>query len=303
MYLLYVDASGTPEDQNCSTYVLLGLCVHESAWHDLEAAVASIRARYELSGLPMEFHAKDFCVQIREQEQVADFIELPPQARHDAVRTILERRLAEASTTKERDKRRANLRSWRPFIHLTRAERSRLLTELLDLVGSIDGVRLFAEAVHKSDPRVTDRNHLVRDAFAQIVARFDAFLGRHARNARRERGMLLFDNEPTYQELLHREFLQYRTHGHPWGSVEHVIEQPFFVDSASVSAIQLADTCAYAVRRYIERAGGSHEHELANFNRIFHKFDRAGPRLHGLRHFCLPKSCNCRVCQERGHGG
>lgn len=91
MYLLYMDASGTPEviDPNCTTYVLLGLCVHESAWDGLESAVASVRSRYQLPGVPMEIHAKDFCVQIREQEQVPDFENLDRRTRHAAVKQIL----------------------------------------------------------------------------------------------------------------------------------------------------------------------------------------------------------------------
>lgn len=295
MYLLYLDASGVPEDRNCSTYVLLGLCVHESAWHDLEAKVAAIRERHELPGLAMEFHAKDLCGWIREQDRIPHFAELSPQARHDAMKAAR----AAADPEKQR-KRRATL----AVAHLTGQERHTLFAELLDLVGANDDVRLFAEAVNKQ--AAEDSRRLVRDAFAQIVSRFDAYLQFRARGVgerRRaiDRGMLIFDHEPTYHEMLHREFVQYRVSGHPWGRVEHVIEQPFFVDSASVSAVQLADVCAYAVRRHIENP--TNQHQMANFNRIFHKFDRAAAKLHGIRHYCKPGSCECRVCQERGHHG
>jgi len=280
MHLLYLDASGTPEDINCSTYVLLGLCIHEDAWHKLEAEVATVRARYELPGVPMEFHAKDFCTLIREQSKVPDFAELAPRARHDAVKGLLKRR------------------ELLPFVHLTRAERTQLFTDLLDLVGAMDGVRLFAEAVNKSASRLTEPVNLVRDAFAQVVSRFDRFL-RYVNTRYSSHGMLIFDHEPTYREMLHREFVHYRLNGHPWGRVEYVIEQPFFVDSASVSAVQLADICAYAVRRHIEHP--TQAPELANMNRILHKFDRSGDKLHGIRHYCPPGSCTCRICQERGH--
>lgn len=304
MYLLYVDASGTPEvsDPNCSTYVLLGLCVHESVWNDLESAVASVRSRYEFPGVPMELHAKDFCVQSREQEKITDFEGLDRRSRHAEVKKILEARIATAAAGAERDRRREKLRQFLPFCHLSRAERSQLLVDVLDLVGTMDGVRLFAEAVDKKENlRQTGRTDAVRDAFAQVVSRFDAFLSRQALNRPRERGMLIFDDERTYRDILHREFTTYRTAGHPWGRVENVIEQPFFVDSASVSAVQLADVCAYAVRRHIERAALANEHEIINFRRIFHRFDRSGPKLHGIRHYCQPRTCSCMVCVERGH--
>ena len=250
----------------------------------------------------MEIHAKDFCVQIREQERVANFEALDRRRRHLEVKQVLEARLAAATSSAERERRREKLKSLLPFVHLSRAERSQLLADVLDLVGTMDGVRLFAEAVDKKENlRQTGRTDAVRDAFAQVVSRFDAFLSRQAINRPRERGMLIFDDERTYRDILHREFTTYRTSGHPWGRVENVIEQPFFVDSASVSAVQLADVCAYAVRRHIERSALANEHEIANFNRIFHRFDRSGPKLHGVRHYCQPRTCTCRVCLERGH--
>ncbi|MBK9644312.1 MAG: hypothetical protein IPO67_04040 [Deltaproteobacteria bacterium] len=53
--------------------------------------------------------------------------------------------------------------------------------------------------------------------------------------------MIVFDDERTYKDILHKEFTQYRQVGHAWGKLEHVIEQPFFVDSAAVNAVQLID--------------------------------------------------------------
>ena len=95
--------------------------------------------------------------------------------------------------------------------------------------------------------------------------------------------------------------MMFRSSGHRWGSLQHVIETPFFVDSKIVSGIQLADVCGYALRRYIAKANRVGSHEERQLLRIFHKFDRAGPRLHGLRHYCPAHSCDCMVCQERGH--
>ena len=37
-----------------------------------------------------------------------------------------------------------------------------------------------------------------------------------------------------------------------WTRIEHVIETPMFVDSQMTSMVQLADLCAYAIRRYLE---------------------------------------------------
>jgi hypothetical protein len=64
---------------------------------------------------------------------------------------------------------------------------------------------------------------------------------------------------------------------------------------------QLADICGYALRRYVEKANRAGSHEEKQFSRIFHKFDRAGVKLHGLRHYCAAGSCDCMICGERGH--
>ncbi|ODU01343.1 MAG: hypothetical protein ABS79_01890 [Planctomycetes bacterium SCN 63-9] len=109
------------------------------------------------------------------------------------------------------------------------------------------------------------------------------------------------DKEPTRERQIEKIFDEYRAEGHPWGEINHVIESPFFVDSRRASAVQLVDLCSYAVRRYVERGAVEGSFEEQNFLRIFHKFDRAGPKLHGLRHYCPRGSCACLICRDRGH--
>ena len=201
----------------------------------------------------------------------------------------------------QRDKLRAKHRQTDPFVHLTRAERSRLLEEALDVVGSHVGLRLFGEA---ADKRHLNIPNAVGPTFTQLASRFDSFLQRQ--NARPgpeppQNGLLVMDQEPTYEQYIRDLFAQYRAQGHPWGPVRHVLETPFFVDSRYAGALQAADLCAYAVRRYIERADRGATPEEQNFLRVFHQFDRAGGKLHGLRHYCAKGTCPCRVCRERGH--
>lgn len=112
------------------------------------------------------------------------------------------------------------------------------------------------------------------------------------------KGLLIMDQEPSREDGYRRMLNSFRDHGHPWGNLRHVIEAPFFVESSLAPAIQAADICAHAVRRYLEHLDG--EHEVANFRRIFSKFDRSG-RLHGLRHYCARGTCRCDICVARGH--
>jgi hypothetical protein len=276
---------------------MVGICIHEGTWYALEKRVLELKRGYSTPGVEIELHAKDFCVSFREQSEIEDFELLDWSTRRSKVRTLRDEKIGRLSGAKKKSKLKTH-RSTDPFVHLTRAERSRLLEDGLDLVGSHDGVRLFGEVVDKQylgDPDV------VGHAFTQIIARFEAFLNYYNKNTPVNKGLLVMDHEPTYERLITELFLRYRDQGHPWGKIEHVIEAPFFVDSKRAYAVQAVDLCSYAVRRYVERADTAGGPEETNFLRIFHKFDRAGPKLHGLRHYCKSGTYHCLICKARGH--
>jgi len=73
------------------------------------------------------------------------------------------------------------------------------------------------------------------------------------------------------------------------GRVDRVIESPFFLDSRANSGVQVADLCAYAVRRYLENG------ERERFETIFPRFFRQGEALCGLGHF-TGEHCSCLIC-------
>lgn len=135
-----------------------------------------------------------------------------------------------------------------------------------------------------------------------MASRFDALFQFLARSGSGpvNNGITVVDHDP-HSSLMRDLTVMFRARGHRWGALQHVIETPFFVDSETVSGIQLADVCGYALRRYVGKAGRAGSDEEKQFMRIFHKFDRAGSKLHGLRHYCPPRTCDCLVCQERGH--
>jgi hypothetical protein len=292
VFLLYLDASGTShlEDVDQKHYVLLGVAVHEGNWFALERRVRALKARYECPGIPLELHAADICCSIVEQDRIPDFARMDWPTRRAQVR-------AYRATQGSRARRNSN-----GCLHLTRSERTRLFEEALDLVGSHAELRLFAEVVDKSYLfRETGKRHAVGPAFEQVVSRFDAMLRVFDAAGTRgvNNGLLVADNDQD-SELMRNLTELFRAQGHSWGTLDYVIDTPFFVDSRTVSGIQLADICAYAVKRYVGRRGQA-PHEEANFMRIFHRFDRSGTRLHGLRHYCAARSCDCAICVERGH--
>ena len=76
-----------------------------------------------------------------------------------------------------------------------------------------------------------------------------------------------------------------------WTHIEHVIETPMFVDSQLTNMVQLADLCAYAIRRYLENA----EEQL--FDLVFKRADRVGETAVGVRHF-TSSGCLCKICES-----
>lgn len=303
MFLLYLDGSGVPTiGQNTSTFALLGLSLHEGNWFALEKRVAGLKQRFEYPGIPLELHAKDICCSIAEQDEIPGFDAMSRDDRRSAVVARRAAKLAALSGEKRENARR-RAAGTEPVLHLTRHERSTLYEAALDLVGSHKEIRLFAEVVDKAHLlRATGKRSSVAGAFEQVISRFDAYLQFLARSdaSGLNNGIAVVDVDPN-SELMRDLTVIFRARGHRWGQLQHVIETPFFVDSKTVSGIQLADICGYALRRYVEKANRAGSHEEKQFSRIFHKFDRAGVKLHGLRHYCAAGSCDCMICGERGH--
>jgi hypothetical protein len=312
VFLLYVDASGTPEQQDATRhYVLAGICVHEGTWFALNRRIEGLKRRYRFGTDDFELHAKQFAVSISEQGQIADFENMSWTDRRARVLDIRQQKIDAEPTQEGKAQRRKKYGKTDPFIHLSRRERSQLLEDALDLVGAHEGIRLFAEAVFKAHPGVVGGQiDPVGQAFEQVISRFDAFLQRRHRwkqekSARPsiDNGLLIFDQDYAKERTLQNEFSGFRQHGHRWGQLFHVIDVPFFAVSEQLCGLQLVDVCSYAVRRYLDTNAVPDSHEERNFLRIFHRFDRDNTgKLHGLRHYVQAGTCNCHICHARGHG-
>ncbi len=233
-----------------------------------------------------------------------------PKDRRENVFRLWDSKRKAAKSSVQRESLRKAHRRMRPFAHLTRAERSQLYEDALDLVGGHTGLVLFAEAIEKKHPGV--RNGSVdccRQAFEQVITRFDAHLRRKAvwkglstnRLVHGDKGLIVMDRDLETEKDIERQFTDYQSQGHPWGQLEYVIDAPFFVDSTKFPGIQIGDVCAYAVRRYLDKGATAGSHEEKQFLRIFQRFDRADGKLHGLRHYTPGGTCKCLICNERGH--
>jgi len=311
MFMLYLDASGTPDLQDATqNYVLVGAAVHENTWFALNKRIRGLKKKYAYPGEDFELHVKDFCKSISAQGKVPDFDQMNHKDRRANVVAIWDHKMKAAGTPKEREELRKSHRRMHPFVHLTRQERSQLYEDALDLVGGHTGLVLFAEAIEKKHPSVVNGSvDCVRQAFEQVITRFDAFLHRKAawkglsssRLVRGDKGLIVMDRDLESERDIERQFANYQDQGHPWGQLEFVIDAPFFVSSNKFPGIQIGDVCAYALRRYLDKGNVVGSHEEKQFLRIAHLFDRHLGKLHGLRHYTQGGTCQCMICKERGH--
>ena len=287
MHLCYIDESGTPDIPGTSShYVLAGLSVPDEYWRQHHTQLERIKRGYGLEN--DEIHVAWMMRTYLEQSQIDGFEHMDVAQRRSAVTS---RRTAELLRLQKADNKRfkqtrKNYRKTDAYIHLSRAERHQAVTDIASLISDWGVVRLFAECIDKVhfDPTITNVP-IHEQAFEQVVSRFEQFL----RNTQSGYGLLIHDNNQTVAKR-HTDLMKtFLRKGTLWTQIEHVIETPMFVDSQLTSMVQLADLCAYAVRRYLENS----EDQL--FDLVFKRADRIGDTSVGVRHFTSP-GCSCKIC-------
>ncbi len=289
MQLCYIDESGTPDvPGNTSHYVLAGLSIPDEYWKQHHTQLDSKKRDYGLENA--EIHVAWMMRPYLEQQSIPSFESMSPEKRRSEVR---KQRTAELLRLQKANKRgykqtRKNYQKTDAYVHLTLAQRRNAVTDIARLISEWGVVRLFAECVDKVhfDPSITNTT-IHEQAFEQIVSRFERYL--ENRNA--GYGLLVHDNNQTvakrHTELM-KTFLQ---KGTLWTKINHVIETPMFVDSQLTNMVQLADLCAYAIRRYLENS----EDQL--FDLVFQRADRSGVASVGVRHFTRT-DCACKICSS-----
>ena len=223
-----------------------------------------------------------------EQQSIPGFAWMSAERRRSEVRRrrISEMLRLQKVNARQYKQTRKNYQKTEAYIHLTLDERVQVVTDIAERISSWGVARLFAECIDKVHFDSAIAGTTVHEqAFEQIVSRFERFL----RNRQSDYGLLIHDNNPTVAKRhtkLMKSFLQ---RGTLWTQIEHVIETPMFVDSQLTSMVQMADLCAYAIRRYLENS------ETDLFDLVFQRADRVGGTSVGIRHF-TNQDCSCKIC-------
>lgn len=288
MYICYLDESGTVEKGDTSGhFVLVGLAIPAAAWKSKDAQIDQVKEKYGLLGA--EIHTAWMIRDYPEQRLINEF---GTKERGDRRRLVIAARaqnLARSRSKKQQRSIELNYRKTNAYVHLTRSERIRCVEELADLIGSWGDARLFAEAQQKRS--LPNGEGDFEEAFEQVVTRFNTCL----RNVGGLYGLLVQDNNETVAERLTKQMRKFHKEGTTWAKdIEFVVETPMFVDSELTSMVQLADLCAYAIRRFCDNG----EDNL--LDRVSPVFDRNGSKLVGMRHYTRADGCECKLCLEHG---
>ncbi len=305
VYFCYIDESGTPQiPGNTSHYVLIGLAIPIDKWKFLEQKISQIKNKYNLLE---EENTAWILRRYIEQSKVKNFDKLNYFDRRTEVEKIRKSellRLQKAQNNKHYKQTRKNFRQTKAYIHLSYKERLSFIEEVADMIGSLNFIRLFGEAIDKIhfDPNKS-RMSVDEQGFEQLVSRFEHYLKIRSNTLQRNNncennhgkndvyGILIHDNNETVAKKLTHLMKQFHKYGTLWTSIEKIIETPLFVNSELTSLVQIADLCSYSIRRYLENG------ETNLFNRIKSRIDRKDHKIVGVRHFTT-SACKCELCSS-----
>jgi hypothetical protein len=294
MLLCYIDESGTPEIPGTSThYILAGISIPVENWKGAENDIQNIKKNYGIED--KEIHTAWILRNYLEQSRVPNFDSLPYSKRIYEVEKLRKAELFRLQKLggKSYKQVKKNYKFTSDYIHLSRMERMQLIVDLASMVSLWDYAYVFAECIDKIAYNPTRSNNTIDEqALEQITTRFDFRLLNYSNETDSfQYGMLIHDNNQTVAKKHTALFYNFHKKGTFWKSISHIVETPLFVDSSLTNMVQIADLCAYSIRRYLE----NNEDQL--FDLIFARADMRNGKKVGIRHF--PGShCNCKICQS-----
>ncbi len=292
LFICYLDESGVVERGAQGThFVLLGLALPATEWRICDHAIAKLKAAHRLASA--EIHAGWMARRYPEQERINGLDALSDDNRRRAVRTERKTDLAKAHLRGAKAVRglAVNYRKSDPYIHLTHGERLSFLRAVADEVGGWTQARLFADAQQKAASKTGAEHTILDHAFEQVVSRLHHYLVAKEIPV----AILVQDQNRTASKRLTDLMRRFHARGTFFTQIPRLAETPLFVDSGLTSMVQVADLCAYAVRRFFENG------ETDLFDRIYGRFDRTpSGTLVGLRHYTGQTTCACRPCKDHG---
>ena len=302
MYFCYLDESGTAIDPQTKSFVLVGVAIPATLWKRLDSQITASKIPYGLQSA--EIHTAWMLRRYSEQEKIPGFLEMTRDDRTKAVNSARKGNLLQcaAITPGKLQGLQKTYRKTNAYVHLTLDERRAAVADVAKVFAHSTDARLFGQVINKKHFAAMHHlaDHMFEYTFERVVSRFEAFLHYRANWASHQAtphadddhiGLLIQDNNPTVASKLTQLMRKFHKTGTHMRQIDRIVETPLFVDSELTCMVQVADICAYAVRRFIDNG------ENTLFNIIHSRIDRAGAAVVGLRHFAN-NACTCRICRE-----
>lgn len=294
MYICYMDESGTSAiPGNTSHFVLAGISIPVWHWKYCDNEIKTIKDKYCVG--ETEIHVGWMLRPYKEQLNIAGFESLTYQQRRTQVSSLRKAeifRLQRANNLKLLKQTKKNFQKTEAYTHLSFKERKNLVFEIAECISNWGFARVFAECIDKVffDPSRATQS-IDEQAFEQLVSRFEQYLQNISRGQDTDcLGLLVHDNNTTIEKRHTELMIRFHQKGTLWTKVNKIIETPLFVNSQLTSMVQIADVCAYALRRYLEND------EADLFDLVFQRADRKDAVVVGVRHFSR-NSCKCIICE------
>lgn len=295
MKLFYLDESGNPESSGASnSYVLVAVGIPIEKWTVCDKSINQLKASYNLSNA--EIHTAWILRSYREQQSIPGFADMTHDERRAAVAQARVSKIAEYKANKGAAALKALKRSYKnteAYVHLTYAERERFIFDLAAKIKGWSFLRIFAEVIdkdgyHPPQPTLTPASQ----AFERIVTRIEKYLS-HISHDEKEFGLLIHDECESVKMSHVANMKRYQRRGTFKAEIKHIIETPLFVSSDFTNMVQIADFCAYALRRYFD-AG-----EETLYACVKSRADKIGSEIVGLNHYTNKRDCPCDLCSAR----
>ncbi len=292
MKLFYLDESGNPELSGSSdSYVLVAIGIPIEKWTACDKAINQLKASYNL--LSAEIHTAWMLRSYREQQEIAGFESMSYEDRRQAVIRLREEKVQSYKANKSSQALKSLKKIYKntePYIHLSYRERERFIFDIATKIKSWSFARIFAEIMDKKDyhppkPNLTPESQ----AFERIVTRIEKYLS-HISNEQKEYGLLIHDECESVTVSHVCNMKRYHRQGTFKSEIKHIIETPLFVSSEHTNMVQIADCCAYAIRRYYDSANS------ILYSPIKARADKIGSDIVGFNHYTANPLCECDLC-------
>lgn len=295
MKLFYLDESGNPELSGSSkSYVLVAVGIPIEKWTACDKAINQLKSSYNLLG--SEIHTAWMLRSYQEQDEIAGFEQMSHDDRRKAVIQARALRIQHYKSNKTADALKSLKKIYKnteAYIHLTESERKRFIYDLVSRVKKWTHARIFAEIIDKTNytppaPNLTPESQ----AFERIVTRIEKYLS-HISGEQKEYGLLIHDECESVTDAHVFNMRRYYRRGTFRSEIKHIIETPLFVSSNHTNMVQIADCCAYAIRRHYDSADSS------LYQHIKARADKINSNMVGFNHYTSDMHCNCELCRAR----